>query len=38
MLSLDEVEVLLHLETRGEPHAAQVVERLRGRGYRVEAP
>jgi len=37
MLSLDEVEVLLQLETRGEPHAAQLCERLRSQGYRVEA-
>ena len=37
ILSLDEVEVLLQLETRGEPHAEQVMLRLRSRGYRVEA-
>jgi len=37
ILSLDEVEVLLQLETRGEPHAAQLCERLRSQGYRVEA-
>jgi len=34
-LSLDEVEVHLQLETRGEPHAELVVARLRERGYRV---
>ncbi|HEU4811225.1 MAG TPA: threonine ammonia-lyase [Nocardioides sp.] len=34
-LHLDEVEVHLQLETRGEPHAAQVMSRLRERGYRV---
>ena len=34
-LHLDEVEVHLQLETRGEPHAEQVVGRLRERGYRV---
>jgi threonine dehydratase len=34
-LHLDEVEVHLQLETRGEPHAAQVLSRLRERGYRV---
>lgn len=34
-LHLDEVEVHLQLETRGEPHAATVVARLRERGYRV---
>ncbi len=34
-LHLDEVEVHLQLETRGEPHAAQVLTRLRERGYRV---
>jgi threonine dehydratase len=34
-LNLDEVEVHLQLETRGEPHAAKVVARLRERGYRV---
>ena len=32
---LDEVEVSLQLETRGEQHAAQVMGRLRERGYRV---
>lgn len=35
-LSIDTVEVLLQLETRGEPHADQLVARLRGCGYRVE--
>jgi threonine dehydratase len=35
-LSIDEVEVLLQLETRGEPHAEQVCHRLRSRGHRVE--
>jgi threonine dehydratase len=34
-LNLDEVEVHLQLETRGEPHTAQVMSRLRERGYRV---
>ena len=35
-LALDEVEVRLQMETRGEAHAQQVVDRLRGCGYRVE--
>ena len=35
-LDLDEVEVLLQLETRGEPHAAQVRDRLAECGYRVQ--
>jgi len=34
-LNLDEVEVHLQLETRGEPHAEKVVARLREHGYRV---
>ena len=34
-LTIDEVEVRIQLETRGEPHAEQVVARLRERGYRV---
>jgi len=34
-LHLDEVEVQLQMETRGEPHAEQVRSRLRERGYRV---
>jgi threonine dehydratase len=34
-LNLHEVEVHLQLETRGEPHAQQVLTRLRERGYRV---
>ena len=34
-LHLDEVEVHLQLETRGEQHADQVTSRLRERGYRV---
>ena len=34
-LHLDEVEVHLQLETRGEPHAAQLLTRLREHGYRV---
>jgi threonine dehydratase len=34
-LSLDEVEVHLQLETRGEAHAERVLGRLRERGYRV---
>ena len=32
-LHLDEVEVHLQLETRGEPHAERVLARLRERGY-----
>jgi threonine dehydratase len=36
-LSLDEVEVLLQLETRGESHATQLMDRLRSCGYRVDA-
>ncbi|MEO5708938.1 MAG: threonine ammonia-lyase [Nocardioidaceae bacterium] len=34
-LAVDEVEVRLQMETRGEPHAEQVVARLRQCGYRV---
>jgi threonine dehydratase len=34
-LHLDEVEVHLQLETRGEPHTEQLMTRLRERGYRV---
>jgi threonine dehydratase len=34
-LSLHEVEVGIQMETRGEPHAEQVVARLRERGYRI---
>ncbi len=34
-LSLDEVEVHLQLETRGESHAASMLARLREAGYRV---
>jgi threonine dehydratase len=34
-LLLDEVEVLLQLETRGPQHAEQLLTRLRERGYRV---
>ena len=34
-LHLHEVEVQLQLETRGEPHAQQLLSRLRERGYRV---
>jgi threonine dehydratase len=34
-LHLEEVEVQLQLETRGGEHSAQVLERLRERGYRV---
>jgi threonine dehydratase len=34
-LNLDEVEVHLQLETRGEPHAEKVMTRLRERGYRI---
>jgi threonine dehydratase len=36
-LDLDEVEVHLQLETRGEPHAERVLTRLRGCGYRILA-
>ena len=35
-LHLDEVEVHLQLETRGEPHTEQLMAHLRKRGYRVE--
>ncbi len=34
-LLLDEVDVHLQLETRGEPHAEAVVARLREHGYKV---
>ncbi len=34
-LHVDEVEVRLQLETRGEAHAEQMLARLRERGYRV---
>jgi threonine dehydratase len=34
-LDLDQVEVHLQLETRGGPHAEQVMARLRERGYRI---
>jgi threonine dehydratase len=34
-LNLNEVEVHLQLETRGEPHTQQLLTRLRERGYRV---
>ncbi len=34
-LHLDEVEVQLQLETRGQQHSEQVLTRLRERGYRV---
>jgi threonine dehydratase len=34
-LNLNEVEVHLQLETRGEPHTEQLLARLRERGYRV---
>ncbi|GAA1917737.1 threonine ammonia-lyase [Nocardioides lentus] len=36
-LRIDEVEVRIHAETRGEAHAAEVTARLRESGYRVEA-
>jgi threonine dehydratase len=36
-LQVDEVEVLLQLETRGTGHAEAVVARLRADGYRVSA-
>lgn len=35
-LSLNEVEVRIQLETRGESHAADLMKRLRERGYRVD--
>jgi threonine dehydratase len=35
-LNMDEVEVIVQLETRGEAHAERVLTRLRERGYRVE--
>ena len=35
-LDMHEVEIRLQLETRGEPHALQVLTRLRERGYRVQ--
>ena len=35
VLAVDEVEVRIQMETRGEPHAEQVVTRLRERGYRI---
>jgi len=34
-LHLNEVDVQVHLETRGEPHAEAVLARLRDRGYAV---
>jgi threonine dehydratase len=34
-LALGEVEVAVRLETRGEPHAAAVLDRLRASGYHV---
>ena len=34
-LHLDEVEVAVQLETRGESHCAQVIDRLRSAGYTV---
>jgi len=34
-LRIDEVEVRLQMETRGEPHAEQVITRLRECGYRI---
>jgi threonine dehydratase len=34
-LHLDEVEVRLQMETRGEPHAQKVIARLRECGYQV---
>ncbi|HYH33923.1 MAG TPA: pyridoxal-phosphate dependent enzyme, partial [Nocardioides sp.] len=34
-LQLDEVEVRVQMETRGEPHAEQVMTRLRECGYRI---
>ena len=35
LLTLDEVEVALQVETRGAPHAERVLARLRERGYHV---
>jgi threonine dehydratase len=34
-LRLDEVEVRLQMETRGAPHAEQVLTRMRECGYRI---
>ena len=34
-LHLDEVEILLQMETRGVPHAERVIDRLRDCDYRV---
>ena len=34
-LLLDEVDVHLQLETRGEPHAEAVIDRIREHGYKV---
>ena len=34
-LTLNEVEVRIQLETRGEAHAEHLMTRLRERGYRV---
>lgn len=36
-LTLNEVEVRIQLETRGDAHAQHLMERLRERGYRVDA-
>jgi threonine dehydratase len=36
-LDVDEVEIALQLETKSAEHCAQVVEALRGRGYRLVA-
>ncbi|GAA1935668.1 threonine ammonia-lyase [Nocardioides hwasunensis] len=36
MLDLNEVEVRIQLETRGEAHAEHLMSRLRERGYRVQ--
>ncbi len=34
-LRIDEVDIVLHLETRGAEHCSQVLERLHGAGYQV---
>ena len=36
ILAVDEVEVRIQMETRGEPHAERVVTRLRECGYRID--
>jgi threonine dehydratase len=36
LLPVDQSDVLLHVETRDDGHAAEIVARLRGEGYDVE--